>query len=91
MPDTKVVANISMTGSAVSYAVPANVASIMFRARGADMQFRTTSGSSGYVTIDDGTSLNLDGRTVSGDTFYFTGDSGSVVEVLIWYGSADPR
>lgn len=91
MPDSKLAANISMTGSEISYDIPANVASIMFRARGADMEFRTTSGSTEYVTIDDGTHLTFPGRTISETTFYFTGANGSVVEVLTWKGSVDPR
>ena len=91
MPDSKIVANISMTGSEISHDVPVNVANVMFRARGADIEFRTTSGSAEYWTIDDGRYLGFSGRTVSERTFFFTGASGSVVEVLTWKGSVDPR
>lgn len=91
MPDTTTVVNLTMTGSEVSYELPANVASAFFRARGGDVEFRSVSGSTPYITIDDGTHLTLTGRTVSEKIFYFDGASNVVVEVMLWLGSADPR
>ena len=91
MPDSTTIANLTMTGSEVIYELPSNVASAYFRARGGDVELRSVSGSTPYITIDDGTHLVLTGRTVSEKIFYFTGDSNAVVEVMLWLGSADPR
>lgn len=91
MPDSTTVANETMTGSEVIYTVPAGTAVAYFRARGGDIQMRSVTGSTPYITIDNGQNLVLNARTVSGKTYYFTGASGVVLEVMLWLGAADTR
>lgn len=86
--DSQVVANVSMTASEVAYTVPDDVGSIIFRARGGKIEFRTTSGGD-YFTIDHGSHLDFSGRQVEGATFYFTGPNTAVLEILYWVGFID--
>lgn len=84
--DMMMIKNVDMTGSAVEYTVPDDVASIAIQARGGDIEVRDSAASSEYWTLAAGSKEAIGTRTVAGQKFWFTGASSTVLEVRMLTG-----
>jgi hypothetical protein len=79
---TPAVAIETMTGSEVTYTVPSDVKSVTFQARDSTIQMRTTSGSTGYVSMGPLQPFTFEDTDLPGKVFYFTGTNAKILEVL---------
>ena len=76
------VENTTMTGSEVTYTFDANATSVLFRARGADIQMRSiTSGV--YYTIKADAHYEITDKNLRSRVLFFTGTSGVVLESVV--------
>ena len=76
--------NVTMTGSAVSFTVPANTRAVSFHADGADISLTFATGGSGPWKIPNGTKEHWPYAILQGKTLYATGTAASTLRLIYW-------
>lgn len=78
------IVNITLSGSEVSYQIPANVRTVAFQANGGDITMATESGGATWK-IADGSKEAISNVNLSNRTYYFNGTA--TLEIRLEYGT----